>query len=179
MDLGSQEYIPMQEEPRNPDGLINVEALHNPSMNPLAHSTAINPELFRSAGVMPIGPVSLWPKERHLASLNGAENPDSWDATEDIDNRIKKAERMSPAQATKVKASRMKMLQGLVQNASTAVVSGRVSAEVREERWATCQACPALIKKSNRCSDCGCFMQAKTWINGDPATLCPRKKWSR
>ena len=26
---------------------------------------------------------------------------------------------------------------------------------------------------------CGCFMEAKTWLKGNPKLLCPLKKWER
>ena len=161
------------------DKQLDLESVHDPKKNPLVHSTEISLDHFISAGVEPIGPVCLWPQARHLASLNGAENSDKWDTREEVGERIKAAERMDAAQATKVNATRGAMLQGLVKSATQAVRNGKVSPEIREERWATCQACPALIKSSNRCSDCGCFMQAKTWIAGNPDHLCPRQKWSR
>jgi len=79
----------------------------------------------------------------------------------------------------KVKASAKKMAGGLLRTAGQALRHGKVSAEIREERYDTCKACPAFIKDSKRCSECGCFMEAKTWVGGDPDALCPKQKWSR
>lgn len=78
-----------------------------------------------------------------------------------------------------VKASIGKMATGLMKTAGQAILHGKVSAEIREERYNTCKACPFFVKDSKRCSDCGCFMEAKTWVGGNPDMLCPQKKWER
>ena len=114
-------------------------------------------------GVPPTGPVSPWPKWRQ----------------DELMKNYKREEESKGAQATKVKASLGQMARGLASNTKAAIISGKVSEEIREERFATCNDCPSLIKKSNRCSECGCFMVAKTWINHDPAILCPLNKWAR
>lgn len=117
-------------------------------------------EELKSAGVYPTGPVSAWPEERN-ESLIGAT-------------------KTAPApRAKNVKASAGKMAGGLLRTAGQAVRHGRVSTEIREERYDTCKACPAFIEDSKRCSECGCFMKAKTWVGGDKDLLCPLKKWSR
>ena len=72
-----------------------------------------------------------------------------------------------------------KMAKGLMRTAGQAMRYGKVSAEVREERYDTCKACPFFDAESKRCKDCGCFMEAKTWVGGDPNMLCPQKKWRR
>jgi hypothetical protein len=72
-----------------------------------------------------------------------------------------------------------KMARGLLKTAGQALRHGKVSKEVRDERYDTCKACPSFNAKSKRCNDCGCFMEAKTWVGGDPNKLCPQKKWSR
>ena len=79
----------------------------------------------------------------------------------------------------KVNASTGKMAKGLLKTAGQAFRHGKVSAEIREERYDTCKSCPFFIEDSKRCSECGCFMEAKTWVGGDPNTLCPKQKWSR
>lgn len=79
----------------------------------------------------------------------------------------------------KVNASTGKMAKGLLKTAGQAFRHGKVSAEIREERYDTCKSCPFFIEDSKRCSDCGCFMEAKTWVGGDPNMLCPQKKWRR
>jgi len=42
------------------------------------------------------------------------------------------------------------------------------------ERFEICKSCPSLIKLSNQCKKCGCFMQLKTKL--EDAT-CPEGKW--
>ena len=79
----------------------------------------------------------------------------------------------------KVKASVMDMAAGMVRTGKQAIRHGAVSKEIRDARYATCQACPAFNAKSKRCNDCGCFMEAKTWVGGNPNSLCPRKKWRK
>ena len=44
--------------------------------------------------------------------------------------------------------------------------------EVREHRWAICQACPKL--HNDRCTECGCFMKIKVAFT---TTACPLEKW--
>lgn len=112
-------------------------------------------EELRSAGVLPTGPVSAWPKERN--------------------DLLTKQE--TPQHATKVKATPMQMAQGLVRTAGAALANGRVTEEVRNKRYDVCKACPAFIEDSKRCSECGCFMEAKTWVNADAKILCPLNKW--
>ena len=66
-----------------------------------------------------------------------------------------------------------------MKTAGQAARYGKVSKEIREERYDTCKGCPFFDEKSKRCKDCGCFMEAKTWVGGDPDMLCPQKKWKR
>lgn len=113
-------------------------------------------EELKSAGVYPTGPVSAWPQERNEALMKSASGS-----------------------ANKIKASPGKMAAGLVRTAGQAIRHGKVSAEIREERYDTCKTCPFFDAGSKRCTDCGCFMEAKTWVGGDPDMLCPQKKWSR
>lgn len=112
-------------------------------------------------GTAPSGPVSAWPKDRH----------DKLVAQTSVNSKQQKA--------TKINAGIGKMANGLVKAAGQAMVHGRVSAEIRNERYETCKNCPFFVKDSKRCSECGCFMEAKTWIGGDPNQLCPKQKWSR
>jgi len=72
-----------------------------------------------------------------------------------------------------------KMAKGFMKTAGQALANGKVTREVRDERYATCEACPMFNPESKRCRECGCFMQAKTWIAGDKKMLCPLDKWSR
>jgi len=116
-------------------------------------------EELKSAGVYPTGPCSAWPKERNEQ------------ITEQINGRRGKRK--------KVNASARQMAGGLARAAGQAIRHGKVSKEVREERMNMCKACPAFLADSKRCADCGCFMEAKTWVGGNPDNLCPRKKWER
>ena len=116
-------------------------------------------EELKSAGVYPSGPVSAWPQSRNEALLA------------DHQGRVQAARNSSPSVG--------KMAKGLLKTAGQAIRHGKVSAEIREERYNTCQACPFFDAESKRCKDCGCFMEAKTWVGGNPKMLCPQKKWSR
>ena len=122
-------------------------------------------EELKSAGVYPTGPVSAWPQDRNeeLARVAGLGSI--------VDSK--------PVHAKTVKASAGKMAGGLLRTAGQALRRGRVSKEIREERYDTCKNCPFFVEESKRCSDCGCFMEAKTWVGGDPRLLCPQEKWSR
>jgi hypothetical protein len=120
-------------------------------------------EELKSAGVYPTGPVSAWPYSRNEALAQQYHNP-----TPVLNKHAKK-----------VTASAANMAGGLLKTAGQAMRHGRVSEVIRNERYETCKACPAFVESSKRCSDCGCFMEAKTWIGGDPNMLCPQKKWSR
>ena len=77
----------------------------------------------------------------------------------------------------KIKKSPRELMSGLAKTAMQGVKNGRVSKEVRAARWETCQECPAFRQNDKRCSECGCFMEVKTWFGGDPDLLCPLKKW--
>ena len=125
-------------------------------------------EDLRSAGVLPIGPVSAWPKERNVAGKG-------------MQGNFQKAGYKKPTKThdQKVNAGLLKMAKGLATVSAQAVANGKVSSEIREERYDTCKACPHFIEDSKRCSECGCFMQAKTWVAGNPDMLCPKQKWSR
>ena len=120
-------------------------------------------EELKSAGVYPTGPCSAWPEERNV----------------ELHERLRVAPTPSATHATKVKAGAGKMASGLLKTAGQAMRHGKVSEVIRNERYETCKACPAFIEDSKRCSECGCFMEAKTWVGGNPNTLCPLKKWER
>lgn len=119
-------------------------------------------EDLRSAGELPTGPVSAWPKERNVAG-------------EAMKGLVKDPNKKQPS----IKASFGQMTTGLGKVALQGIKNGRVAQEVREERYDTCKSCDAFRPDDKRCSECGCFMEAKTWIGGDPDLLCPLKKWSR
>ena len=119
-------------------------------------------------GVHPTGPVSGWPKERHDELMAMAA-------------RMADGEIVTPViePSTREAPGYRKMARTLLRTARQAASNGMVSAEIREERYDTCKACPLFNASSKRCNDCGCFMEAKTWVGGDPKALCPQKKWSR
>lgn len=50
---------------------------------------------------------------------------------------------------------------------------GRVETEVAAERMEICKACP-FLQAAGTCSECGCFMAAKTKL---PNAFCPKDKW--
>ena len=114
-------------------------------------------EELKSAGTYPTGPVSAWPRGRMDELLSQARKP----------------------HAKKVTASTGKMAKGLLKTAGQAIRHGKVSEKIREERYDTCKACPFFVEESKRCSECGCFMEAKTWVGGNPDVLCPKQKWER
>jgi hypothetical protein len=129
-------------------------------------------EDLRSSGVLPTGPVSAWPQERNIS---GPEMEERFHPGDDYTKRPIIAQEY----ATEVKAGFGQMATGLARNVGIAFTNGRVEGDIREERFDLCKACPAFIPKTQRCSECGCFMAAKTWLNGNPQQLCPLKKWSR
>ena len=108
-------------------------------------------------GVPPTGPVSAWPQERHDKLMGKT--------------RAKKDPEIKP--------SASQMAGNLLKTGAQAFTKGKVSSQVREERYATCKGCPSFRKADKRCSECGCFMEAKTWVGGDPNKLCPLRKWAR
>lgn len=117
-------------------------------------------------GVKPTGACSAWPQERNVRLMEIVRK--EWENNHG-----------SKQSAKKVNIGIGGMAAGLARSAGQAIVNGRVSEEIRNERYDTCKACPYFIEESKRCSECGCFMEAKTWIGGSPDTLCPKKKWSR
>jgi hypothetical protein len=49
-----------------------------------------------------------------------------------------------------------------------------VSEEDAKARLDICKACPRLIKGTNQCKECGCFMNLKTKLKD---ASCPLHKW--
>lgn len=50
----------------------------------------------------------------------------------------------------------------------------KASEEEAAARYKTCLSCPELIKVTKQCKKCGCFMAAKTKLQG---ATCPLGKW--
>lgn len=53
---------------------------------------------------------------------------------------------------------------------------GRVETEIAEKRFAICKECPAYVKLTHQCKECGCVMNAKTKL---PNASCPLNKWGQ
>jgi len=128
-------------------------------------SYVIDDAALACGDVLPSGPVCPWPQPQVTEILETMRAPKVLNAKVVHD--------------TAVKASISDMAKGLFKNAGYAIKNGRVNSEIREERYAVCKACPHFIEDSKRCSECGCFMEAKTWVGADPNVLCPKQKWSR
>ena len=69
------------------------------------------------------------------------------------------------------------MAKGLLKTGAAALKGGKVDPSIRDARYKTCLDCPAFNHDEKRCSECGCYMIAKTWINAEPDLLCPLNKW--
>jgi hypothetical protein len=50
----------------------------------------------------------------------------------------------------------------------------KVEEQIHSERMEICNSCPELIKLTNQCKKCGCFMNIKTKL---PHATCPLEKW--
>ena len=48
--------------------------------------------------------------------------------------------------------------------------------KIVDKRWSECQGCEHLIKATNQCKKCGCFMKVKTRIS---TARCPIGKWEK
>ena len=48
--------------------------------------------------------------------------------------------------------------------------------KIVDRRWSECQGCEHLIKATNQCKKCGCFMKVKTRIS---TARCPIGKWEK
>ena len=48
--------------------------------------------------------------------------------------------------------------------------------DIIDRRWAECQNCEHLIKATNQCKKCGCFMKLKTRV---ATASCPVGKWDK
>lgn len=134
----------------------------------------IDKELFRSGGVLPTGPVSLWPKELHNKLIAQDGGPTDSKGNSPIPKKQELVQH-----STKVEVGIGQMAKNFKNTTGQALANGKVAEEIREERYATCKACPKFIEDTERCAACGCFMKMKTWVGGDPKVLCPLKKWER
>jgi hypothetical protein len=55
-------------------------------------------------------------------------------------------------------------------------VASPLSEEDRNVRYDICKSCEHFISLTAQCSQCGCFMKAKTYI---PFSECPVGKWGK
>lgn len=137
-------------------------------------------EELKSADTYPTGPCSALPRSRNLrlAALVSGISPDATEAEMRTYNEDGELESVTVVNLRE-KPTPGQMAIGLMKTAKQAVINGKVSSEIRNERYETCKACPSFDSSSKRCSECGCFMEAKTWVGGDPDRLCPLKKWEK
>lgn len=52
--------------------------------------------------------------------------------------------------------------------------TSKVDLAKADERFSICKLCPELVKITNQCKKCGCFMIAKTKLEN---AKCPLGKW--
>jgi len=50
----------------------------------------------------------------------------------------------------------------------------KISDQEAELRFSICEECESLIKITNQCKECGCFMKLKTKLQN---AVCPLGKW--
>lgn len=141
---------------------------------------------LKSAGVYPSGPCSAWPKERNDALQKQVGNARPVITSTPRKEWEKKNGKIEPnkvryevVEHSKKMPSMGTMAKNLAGSAVQALKNGRVSREIRDERYAVCETCPSFKADSKRCSECGCFMEAKTWLAGPKEYICPLNKWSR
>ena len=48
--------------------------------------------------------------------------------------------------------------------------------DIIDKRWAECEKCEFLLKPTNNCEKCGCFMKVKTKV---ATAACPIGKWEK
>jgi len=46
--------------------------------------------------------------------------------------------------------------------------------DIAQKRWSICEQCPSLLKATNQCKKCGCFMKIKVKLKD---AVCPIEKW--
>ena len=70
-----------------------------------------------------------------------------------------------------------KSLAGTAGDVLKGVVAGQgmlVTQETYDERMAICETCPLFRKEDKRCTECGCYMEAKARLK---KAKCPIDKW--
>lgn len=121
---------------------------------------------FDGSLVYPKGPCCAWPKERNdtiqVNPVNGQPTVE-FASSEILDDN-----------GQKIKASLGDMAAGMLRTTVQVMRKGKLDQESRDARYSKCLDCDSFIKSSKRCAECGCFMQAKTWVAG---AVCPLGKW--
>ena len=110
--------------------------------------------------VYPTGPCCAWPQDRN-------ELHKTLPNEEEVRKMIKE-------QSPKIKAGISQMAKGFIETSVKLVKNGTLTQGERDSRYQICLQCPSFVQSSKRCSECGCFMEAKTWISG---AVCPLAKW--
>lgn len=105
--------------------------------------------------VYPMGPCCAWPQQRNIQEQQAPENE-------------------VVLSKTKTKIGIGKMAKGFVETTVKAVRYGTLDKDSRDSRYSQCLNCDKFMKASKRCAECGCFMEAKTWV---AAATCPLGKW--
>lgn len=114
----------------------------------------------------PKGPCCAWPKERNdqiYANPVTGEPLVEFASSEILDS-----------DGQKIKASALDMAAGIMRTTVQVMKKGKLDQATRDARYSKCMDCKSFIKSSKRCAECGCFMQAKTWVAG---ATCPLGKW--
>lgn len=71
----------------------------------------------------------------------------------------------------------VKNLAGTMKDVADGAIHGEgilVTEEIYNQRITICNGCEFFIKDSKRCTQCGCFMEAKTRLK---KVFCPIHKW--
>jgi len=74
-------------------------------------------------------------------------------------------------------ADMAKSLLNTTKDVASGIIQGEgllVTEEVYNTRMNICNGCEFFVHKSKRCTQCGCFMEAKTRLK---KTFCPIHKW--
>lgn len=116
--------------------------------------------------VYPKGPCCAWPQERNY---DIPVDPTNGQPLIDFASREILGE-----DGQEIKATMTDMAIGAMRTTVQIMRKGKLDQESRDARYSKCLDCPSFIKSSKRCAECGCFMQAKTWVAG---ATCPLGKW--
>lgn len=112
--------------------------------------------------IPPLGPCSIWPKERGMLSNEYTKRI--------IDGEVKGHIMQDP----QLRANLGDMAKGLVDSGIKFITEGYGDPELSKSRYEACEKCPFFIRSSKLCSECGCYMPAKTKLK---AATCPKGIW--